>query len=66
MPYNLRARKNRRFKPDPPSDSDDTSDTDYMVQDSEDEEMVVKSRWSGKPTQKIKGKPKNKTKQNVK
>lgn len=66
MPYNLRARKNRRFKPDPPSESDDTSDTDYMVQDSEDEEMVVKSRWSGKPTQKIKGKTKNKTKQNVK
>lgn len=38
MPYNLRSRKNRRFKADPPNEPDDSSDSDYMLFDTDDED----------------------------
>jgi hypothetical protein len=38
MPYNLRSRKNRRFKADPPNEPDDSSDSEYMIFDTDDED----------------------------
>jgi DNA replication protein DnaC len=44
MPYNLRSRKNRRFKPEPPNEPDDSSDSDYMLFDTDDEDTKNKKR----------------------
>lgn len=45
MPYNLRSRKNRRFKPDPPNEPDDPSDSEYMIFDTDDEDTKkIKSK----------------------
>lgn len=41
MVYNLRPRKNLRLKPSPPDDSDDSSDSEYMIFDTDDEEGVI-------------------------
>lgn len=66
MPYNLRARKNRRSKPEPPSESDDTSDTDYMVPESEEDEVMAQKRWTSMKSKKSKTKSKPNTKEPVK
>lgn len=47
MPYNLRSRKNRRFKADPPNEPDDSSDSEYMIFDTDDEDTTKKVH--GKP-----------------
>lgn len=42
MPYDLRSRKNRRFKADPPNEPDDSSDSENMVFDTDDEYTTKK------------------------
>ena len=57
MPYNLRSRKNRRFKADPPNEPDDSSDSEYMIFDTDDEDTKKVTDHTDKPEVKNKRRP---------